>query len=279
MSIKVRFIALITAVLFVPCLAMAEETYNLFPFAGGVEFVSYSNNSVYVQATVEYPQSAVYNYQPRTMSTPEMVLDTLTSERDKVYVVNDKLYVHSPESAGIKGIDNGDMYTIPQDSWSPFLVSIYEEDALVFLMAKGEEIHVCRLDTLTGEFQSVNMGVSLFSIQPYGKNRSLLVNTDGATGEKIISELNWETLELREKGKLPAGATSIAYSKQEDCIYFMVDGSLWTYQWNGSKQQKASGFPLWTDQRAFILDSGVFTTLYFDLEEAMLTIDLNNLTK
>lgn len=275
---KVRYIALFIAVLFVPCFAFADEAYELFPFAGNIEFMSYSNEGVFIQATVEYPQSAEYYYQPQTMSMPEMLLDTLVSETDIVYVVNDKLFIHSPEAGGIKCIENGDVYTFPQNGWSPFLVSVYDEDALVFLMAKGEEIYVCRLDTLTGEFQSVNMGVSLFAIQPYGKKQSLLVNTDSGTGEKIISELNWETLEQQEKGKLSADATSIAYSKQADCIYYMADGCLWNYQWDGTKPQIAGGFPLWTDQRAFILDSGVFVTLDYNLDEALLAINLNDLT-
>lgn len=278
MPMKVRLMAFILAILVLPCFASAEDTYELFPFDGSIEFVSYANHSVYVQAVVAYPRSAVYHYQPEAMSKPELMVDTLTAETDKALIVNDKLFIHTSKAGDIKSIDNNEMYSFPQNGWDPFLVSVYDDDALVFLMANGEEIHACRLDTLTGAFQSVNMGVSLFAIQPYGKNRSLLVNTDGATGEKVILELDWETLEQCEKGRLPAGAASIAYSKQADCMYYMADGCLWTYQWDGTRKQIASGFPLWTDQRAFILDSGVLTTLYIDAEESLLAIDLNHLS-
>lgn len=276
MSIKVRLIALLAAVLLVPCFATAENTYELYPFTGSVEFMAYSNGSAYIQATVEYPQSAVYQYHPQTMSTPAMIVDTLTAEVEKAFVLNNELYIYSPAADCIKSSDEESVYDLLTKGGSPFLVSIYEDDALVYVMAHGEELHVCRLDTLTGEIQSVNMGVSLFAIQPYGEQQSLLVNTDGTTGEKVILELDWNTLVQSEKGRLPMSATSIAYSKAEDCIYYMADGCLWSYQWNGTKQQVASGFPLWTDQRAFILNGGTFTTLYFDLEEALLTIDLNN---
>lgn len=271
-SMKIQCILMLLVLFMIPSPGFAEETYDMFPVSGRIEFVSYSGDNIYIQSTLNYPESILYQYNPETMFQPELVLDSLTAERDYLFAVGDKKYVFKSEEDSLKQVGGNDNISLSSSGWNPFLMSFFEDNSLVFLLEKDEDIHIWRLDTLTRELKKISIGNNLFSVQPYISGRTLVFNNNGNT--KDIIELDWDSFEQTKKGNLPAEATSIAYDKYEDVIYYLKDGCLWQYDWDGTNKQLASGFPYWTDQRAFVLAPGIIATPFIDANESLLVIKL-----
>lgn len=257
-----------------PCLACAEQTYRLFAFPGQIEFAAFSDGNAYVKSLVSYPQSALYQYTPGSMEEPQMVLDTLAAEVEYTMVAGDQILVFQDGSAALNTVDGNEVFELPSNGWLPYLMSIYTNDELVFLMSEDEAIHVCYYNTQTAEFKSIRMDESLYTVQPYKTGMTMLFKTNGATGSKNIDVIDWATMEQTAMGSLPAGVTSIAYSENDDALYYLAEGNLCKFSWDGTINQIASGYPLWTDQRAYILESGVFAAIYTDVDETLLTIDI-----
>lgn len=257
-----------------PCLACADQVYRLFAFPGHIEFAAFSDGNAYVKSVVSYPQSALYKYTPGSMEEPQMVLDTLEAEVEYTMVAGDQILVFKDGSATLNTMDGNKVFELPSNGWLPYLMSIYTNDELVFLMSEDEAIHVCYYNTQTAEFKSIRVDESLYTVQPYKPGMTMLFKTNGATGSKNIDVINWATMEQTAMGSLPAGVTSIAYNENDDAVYYLAEGNLCKFSWDGTINQIASGYPLWTDQSAYILESGVFATTYTDAEENLLTIDI-----
>ena len=261
-----------------PLLACAE--YASFDFPDNVIQMAFSDGKLYVQTKASYPESVVYLIDSENADTPVQIYDGLDSERDMLFVAGGNLYKHQTGETNITLIQQNDtsdavssMSLKPStvSEVNPFLVSFYEDGALVYILSQGESLYLCRLDVATGEIKSINMNENLFAVQPYSEGKNLVVLNHGAYE---VYEINWDTLEQTLLGSLPNGATSIAYSREQDVIYYMADKALWYYQWDGSSTQAMTDLPNWTDQRAFMLDATHFVTLYSDLEETLIMIDL-----
>lgn len=285
---KTISVILMSMVLFFSCSSLAE--YGKFDFPGNISHVAFSDGVLYVQAEADYPASVLYKYSPLLSEEPELVFDQLETEMDHILVTNGQAYTLRDGKNNMHVIQNmaahGDKKTIQlfpetfadgKRGMSFFLESISEGKSLVFLMACGEQIHMCHLNTENGEFKSVNMEENLFAVQPYAEEKNLIFRSNRNNGEKEIYEFDWGTLKQTRRGTLPAEAVSIAFSKDQDVLYYMANGSLWRYQWDGSCMQIMTDLPSWTDQRAFILDSGYFVTLHSDLDETLIVIDLNSI--
>ena len=207
-----------------------------------------------------------------------MVLDTLEAESDYTLIAGDQIFIVKDGSTVLNTADENKAFDFPNAEWVPFLMSIFANDDLAFLMyeEETESIHVCYYNIRTEEFKSVSMGENLYTIQPYKPGMTMLFMMNGVTGCNDIYVIDWATITQTAMGSLPAGVTSIAYNEKDDSVYYLAEGNLCKFSWDGSAQQLASGFPLWTDQRAYILDAGVFATTYIDAEENLLTIPLPN---
>ena len=261
-----------------PLFACAEHAS--FDFPGNVIQMAFSDGKLYVQTKASYPESVVYLVDSENADTPVQICDGLDSERDVLFAAGGHLYKHQSGESNITLIrqnDTADAVTSMSlkpsalSEVNPFLVSLYEDGALVYILSQGESLHLCRLDVATGEIKSINMNEDLFAVQPYAEGKNLVVLNHGAYE---VYEINWDTLEQTLLGALPNGATSIAYSREQDVIYYMADKALWRYQWDGSSTQVMTDLPHWTDQRAFMLDATHFVTLSSDLAETLILIDL-----
>lgn len=271
---KLISVFLAVMLLALPCLACAEQAYRLFAFPDHIEFAAFSDGNAYIKSVVRYPQSALYKYSPGSMEEPQMVLDTLAAEVEYTMVAGDQILVFKDGSAAMNTVDGNKVFELPSNRWIPYLMSIYTNDELVFLMSEDEAIHVCYYNTQTTEFKSIRMDESLYTVQPYKPGMTMLFKTNGATGSKDIDVIDWATMEQTTMGSLPAGVTSIAYNENDDAVYYLAEGNLCKFSWDGTINQIASGYPLWTDQRAYILESGVFAAIYTDVDETLLTIDI-----
>ena len=261
-----------------PLLACAE--YASFDFPGNVIQMAFSDGKLYIQTKASYPESVVYLIDSENADTPVRIYDGLDSERDVLFAAGGNLYKHQTGESNIILIRQNDtadavssMSLKPStlSEVNPFLVSLYEDGALVYILSQRESLYLCRLDVATGEIKSVNMNENLFTVQPYREGKNLVVLNNGAYE---VYEINWDTLEQTLLGSLPNGATSIAYSREKDVIYYMANEALWRYQWDGNSTQVMANLPNWTDQRVFMLDATHFVTLYSDMEETLIMIDL-----
>lgn len=275
---KLLCVLLTMMLLTLPCLACGEQAYQMFAFPGQIEFTAFSDGDAYVKSVVNYPQSALYKYTPGSAEAPQMLLDTLEAESDYTLIAGDQIFIVKDGSAVLNTADENKAFDLPNVEWVPFLMSIFANDDLAFLMyeEETESIHVCYYNIKTEEFKSVSMGENLYTIQPYKPGMTMLFMMNGVTGCNDIYVIDWATMTQTAMGSLPAGVTSIAYNEKDDSVYYLAEGNLCKFSWDGSVQQLASGFPLWTDQRAYILDAGVFATTYIDAEENLLTIPLPN---
>lgn len=282
---KSLFYILALAVLAFPLFALAQSETFVFP--GNVWQMALADGKLYIQTDADYPDSVVYLYSPENSSVPQLACEGLEAEIDSLVVLNSNLYVLKQGQASMKMIqsNNADkkkdsIVLLPEQFLNgknevyPFLLSINEGDTLTFMVTHGEEIHLCRLETISGEFKSVNMEENLYALQPYLNECSLLFRTNRVDGRKEIFEFNWDTLAQTQKGSLPADATGIAYNEDQDDILYIAGGCLWRYRWDGSSEQIMDGLPRGTDQRGFVLGDKHYVALQRDLQETLIMIDL-----
>ena len=282
-----RYLAAILAFTIIACMtagcALAE--YALTEIPGNLDTMVLADDSLYVQVTTDYPQSVVYKFD----SAEGLVLenDTFQSETEILYVHSGQFYAWTESSAVLIGKGNDEKIELHPSSFTsgkkdiyPFLMSMTEGDIIISLMSHGnsssDRFSVCRTDVGSGTFKSVECAENLYMIQPYHEGESLLIMTNGAVSKDVYT-LNWDTLLQTRTGSLPSNAQSIAYSKADDAIYYLADGSLWRFQIGEDPQAVMQDLPTSTDQRGFVLDSGLFVTIYYGAEEDfIMTIDLTS---
>lgn len=278
-----RFACLLLLILLaaVPILSVADAQYQLYPFPGRVEYVSYSNSNVYTQVET-YPTGVAFLYVAGQGVSEVPMNGTLTAEEDCLFVLNDKLFAWNAGSTGLSALDGSEKRTIVSDQFAkknkaamPFLLNFSDESGITFLVTKGESYTLCYYDFADEQFTSLAVGNNLFAFQPYTEGQCLVVMASERTGEKELSVLDWSTCELTSMGILPQSATSIAYDRANDKVYYVAEGDLYAFTVAEGINLVGSGFPRWTDQRAFVLDSGEMVTWYVDADESLLVIDLN----
>ena len=154
---------------------------------------------------------------------------------------------------------------------APFLTYYTAGSVITFILACGDDCTLCRLDTASGAFQSLALGSSLFAIQPFGESETVIIRAGQNSKEATV--FDWNSGSERPLATLPRDAVSIAWDPVGGALYYLSEGTLYKYLPEGS-EKLIEGLPLWTDQRAFILEGGQLVTLYSDLEEELLVIDL-----
>lgn len=279
-----RFSCLLLLLLLIatPMLSIADAQYQLYAFPGRIEYVSYSNGNVYTQVQTNYPTSKPFLYVTGQGVSEVPMNGTLTAEEDCLFVLNDKLFAWESGSTGLSALDGSEKRMIVSDQFAkknksatPFLLNISDENGVTFLVTKGEAYTLCYYDFANEQFKSLAVGNNLFAFQPYTEGQCLVVMVSEHTGEKELSMLDWSTCELTSMGILPQSATSIAYDQVNDKVYYIAEGDLYAFTAAEGSNLVGSGFPRWTDQRAFVLDSGEMVTWYIDADESLLVIDLN----
>ncbi|MEG0759055.1 MAG: hypothetical protein RR505_11655 [Raoultibacter sp.] len=264
-----------------PILSMAEVTSSVLE--GQIQQIVLSDGVLYVQATTVYPNSIVYRLDTDNPSLLLPVADGIKAEDETVFVCADNIYLFPSGSSkiellkvGVSSIDaQAEIAVLPSqlektsDRLVPFLCSVSNENEITFIMAQGEMLFLCHTNILTSESKIINMEDNLFAFQQYDKEKSIVFRTNRETGSKDISIVDWSNLQDEPIGSLPANATSIAYDQENDAIYYIAEGNLICNQLNGESYVVVTGLPLWTDQRAFILEGGMFVTLYIDADESI----------
>ncbi len=266
----------------VPMLSVADAQYQLYAFPGRIEYVSCSSGNVYTQVQTNYPTSEPFLYTAGQGVSEVSMNGTLTAEKDYLFVLNDKFFAWRTGSTKLSALDGGEKRTIISDQFAkknksamPFLVNFSDDNGVTFLVAKGDSCTLCYYDFANEQFKSLAVGNNLFAFQPYTEGQCLVVKTSERTGEKELSVLDWSTCELTSMETLPSSATSIAYDRVNDKVYYIAEGDLYAFTAAEGSSLVGSGFPRWTDQRAFVLDSGEMVTWYIDADESLLVIDLN----
>ena len=272
---------LLLIMLAMPMLGRADAQYELYAFPGRVEYVSYSSGNVYTQVQTNYPTSAPFLYTAGQGVSEVTLSRALTAEEDYLFVLNDEFFAWTAGSTKLSALDGSEKRSIVSDQFAkknksatPFLLNVSDDRGVTFLMAKGEASTLCYYDLANEQFKNVAFGSDFFAFQPYVEGQCLVAETSERTGEKELSVLDWNTCETTIMGILPSGATSIAYDQSTGKVYYISDGDLYAYTAAEGSILVASGFPRWTDQRAFILDSGEMVTWYIDADESLLVIDL-----
>lgn len=283
-----RFACLLLLILLaaVPILSVADAQYQLYPFQGYVEIVSYSDGNMYVQTQIQYPVSKAFLYVSGEGLKEVPLASDLAAEEDSLFVLHDKFYVWTSGNAMLTALDGSESISIvPNDFFRkhktavPFLLNACDGNAVTFLMAQGESLWIlCTYDLNNGEFKSFEFPGNLFAFQPCEDEKCFVAATQD-TGEEELSMLDWNTGELSKIGTLPVGAKSIAYDRIDgSAIYYLWEGKLYRFTQAEGSQLLAEGFPL-TDQVAFVSESRELITFRAGGEEAVLVIDLKQFEK
>lgn len=247
-----RFACLLLLILLaaVPILSVADAQYQLYPFPGRVEYVSYSNSNVYTQVET-YPTGVAFLYVAGQGVSEVPMNGTLTAEEDCLFVLNDKLFAWNAGSTGLSALDGSEKRTIVSDQFAkknkaamPFLLNFSDESGITFLVTKGESYTLCYYDFADEQFTSLAVGNNLFAFQPYTEGQCLVVMASERTGEKELSVLDWSTCELTSMGILPQSATSIAYDRANDKVYYVAEGDLYAFTVAEGINLVGSGFPV-----------------------------------
>ena len=90
-----RFACLLLLILLaaVPILSVADAQYQLYPFQGYAEIVSYSDGNMYVQTQIQYPVSKAFLYVSGEGLKEVPLASDLAAEEDSLFVLHDKFYV------------------------------------------------------------------------------------------------------------------------------------------------------------------------------------------
>lgn len=246
----------LTLCLILPCISLASDEFAL---PGRMVMMTYSDGKLYFQVET-YPTSSVYFYTPENMEQPELLCNDFRAEEDIIVVANGKLYVWDWQDALVPKDDSNPSISLHTQEigqrskdYMPFLMSVDNEHTLTWIMSYGEEIVLCHIDLATDAFKYLNLGIGLFSVQPYQNGNSLAVVTRD-DGRKEILEINWDTLEQSTKGYLEVDTTAVAYDTKQDVLWYLREGALWCYLWAGESEKVMDNLPQWPDQRSYVLD-------------------------